>query len=276
MGQWRGIRQAGRADQTRGVPAIIDDSGCVEHTRPPSDHSSVCVPCVIAPPARSAAATRVVSASSCSVAPAFFAFWAWISMQYGHCVVSATATAISSLYLSGITPPLKAASSKATKLLKASGASSPSFLNFFRLAMSYIVVSWNETSATDCLDDVGPKPQGRCRLLAGRGQHRPGVLLVNRVLPAGLPRRVVENMADREDVHLASLAFVAGVDAHHAAVATGAGVEVDAMDSSDLGRVLEARERDEEAGGAVVEQEVLVAFERIGVEEEPLAAGEDR
>ena len=30
-------------------------------------------------------------------------------MQYGHCVVSATATAISSLYLSGIAPSLKAA-----------------------------------------------------------------------------------------------------------------------------------------------------------------------
>ena len=38
-------------------------------------HSSVCVPCVIAPPARSAAATNIVSASSCSVAPAFFAFF---------------------------------------------------------------------------------------------------------------------------------------------------------------------------------------------------------
>src|SRR5438477_8828408 len=62
-------------------------------------------------------------------------------MQYGHWVVNATATAINSLYLSGITPPLNAASSNATNPLKASGASSPSFLNFVRFFMSYIVTS---------------------------------------------------------------------------------------------------------------------------------------
>src|SRR6516165_10726165 len=59
-------------------------------------------------------------------------------MQYGHCVVSATATAINSLYLSGITPSLKAASSNATNALKASGASWPSVLSFVRFFMSYI------------------------------------------------------------------------------------------------------------------------------------------
>src|SRR6187401_2434001 len=95
----------------------------------------------MAPPARRAAATRVVSASSASVAPAFFAFLAWISMQYGHWVVKATATAISSLYLSGIAPSLKAASSNATNPLKASGASSPSFLSFVRFFMSYMAHS---------------------------------------------------------------------------------------------------------------------------------------
>src|SRR5262245_61114219 len=62
-------------------------------------------------------------------------------MQYGHCVVSATATAISSLYLSGIAPPLKAASSNATNPWKASGASSPSFLSFVRFFISYIASS---------------------------------------------------------------------------------------------------------------------------------------
>src|SRR5262249_47889925 len=72
-------------------------------------------------------------------ARSFFGRLAWISMQYGHCVVSATATAISSLYLRGITPPLNAASSKATKPLKASGASSPNFLNLVRFFMSYMV-----------------------------------------------------------------------------------------------------------------------------------------
>jgi hypothetical protein len=44
-------------------------------------HSRACVPWVTAPPARRAAVTSVVSASYCSVAPAFFAFFACISMQ---------------------------------------------------------------------------------------------------------------------------------------------------------------------------------------------------
>src|SRR5262245_805757 len=59
-------------------------------------------------------------------------------MQYGHCVVSATATAINSLYLSGIAPPLKAASSNAANPFHASGANSPSFLSFANCFMSYI------------------------------------------------------------------------------------------------------------------------------------------
>src|SRR4051812_45118143 len=55
--------------------------GCRVNCDVPANHSSACVPCVIAPPARSAAATIVVSTSSCSVAPAFLAFFEWISMQ---------------------------------------------------------------------------------------------------------------------------------------------------------------------------------------------------
>src|SRR5262245_1975416 len=65
-------------------------------------------------------------------------------MQYGHCVVSATATAINSLYLRGIVPCLNAASSNATKLLNASGASWASFSNFVRFFMSYIAISLME------------------------------------------------------------------------------------------------------------------------------------
>src|SRR5262249_27509310 len=95
---------------------------------------------------RSAAATSVASASSCSVAPAVFAFLAWISMQYGHWVVRATATAINSLYLSGITPPANAAPSNATNARNASGASSPSCLNLARFFMSYMSVSSVEGS----------------------------------------------------------------------------------------------------------------------------------
>src|SRR5262249_48787232 len=57
-----------------------------------------------------------------------------------HCVVSATATAISSLYLSGIAPSLKAAWSNATNAWKASGVSSPNFFIFAKFFMSYIAI----------------------------------------------------------------------------------------------------------------------------------------
>src|SRR3954465_4438167 len=99
-----------------------------------------CVPRVMAPPARNAAVTSVVSASSTSVAPAFFALRVWMSMQYGHWVVSATATAISSLYFRGISPPRTTASSNATNALNASGASSPILPNLAKFLMSYIAV----------------------------------------------------------------------------------------------------------------------------------------
>src|SRR5215469_2117581 len=46
-------------------------------------------------------------------------------MQYGHCVVSATAIAISSLYFFGIAPAAKADWSKALKPAIDSGASCP-------------------------------------------------------------------------------------------------------------------------------------------------------
>src|SRR3954468_20973222 len=61
-------------------------------------------------------------------------------MQYGHCVVSATAIAINSLYFRGIAPSFTAASSNATNALNASGANSPNRLNFPRFFMSYMVV----------------------------------------------------------------------------------------------------------------------------------------
>src|SRR5438105_5152082 len=97
-----------------------------------------CVPRVIAPPARIAAATSVASANSCSAAPAFFA---WTSVQYEHWVVSATATAIRSVYRSGITPPRNAAASNATNAWKVSEASSPSSLSLGGSFMPYTSVS---------------------------------------------------------------------------------------------------------------------------------------
>src|SRR5438552_7519528 len=140
-GSLRRLRQAQcrqAQDQRPGVALFLHPVPIDVQNLSRVHHSSVCVPCVIAPPARSAAAISVVSASSCSVAPAFFAFFEWISMQYGHCVVSATATAINSLYLSGITPCLTTASSNATNALKASGASSPIRLSLERFFMSYM------------------------------------------------------------------------------------------------------------------------------------------
>ena len=44
-------------------------------------------------------------------------------MQYGHCVVSATATAMSSLYFLGIAPSASAALSNAQKAFAEPGAS---------------------------------------------------------------------------------------------------------------------------------------------------------
>src|SRR5262245_56150279 len=86
---------------------------------------------------------------------------------------------------------------------------------------------------------------------------------------------IVEDVADGEGVHRATEGFVGGVDADGAAVAGGAGVDVDAIVGANLGRVFEFGERYEEFRGAVIEDDVLVALERIGVEEEPLAAGDN-
>src|SRR5438552_1905326 len=68
--QWRAGRRSERVKGDQGAAALT------RATKPPlmhrsCHHSKVCVPCVIAPPARSAAAISVVSASSGSLAPAF-------------------------------------------------------------------------------------------------------------------------------------------------------------------------------------------------------------
>src|SRR5262245_59955569 len=84
-----------------------------------------------------------------------------------------------------------------------------------------------------------------------------------------------EDVADGDEVQLPAEAFVRGVDADGAAVAGRAGVNIDAMDGANLGGVLEFGQRHKELRGAVIESDVLEAFERIGVEEEPLAAWQD-
>jgi hypothetical protein len=77
-------------------------SGSVEHAV--QVYFMAWVPWVIAPPARSAAATRTASAISGSDASTSRALFAWSSMQYGHWVVNATARASSSLYFLGSFP----------------------------------------------------------------------------------------------------------------------------------------------------------------------------
>src|SRR5436190_23087340 len=59
-------------------------------------------------------------------------------MQYGHWVVSATATAINSLYLTGIAPSATANLSNAQKAFITSGASSFIFLILVRFSLLYI------------------------------------------------------------------------------------------------------------------------------------------
>src|SRR6266404_428003 len=59
-------------------------------------------------------------------------------MQYGHCVVKATATAISSLYLTGIAPAATDALSNATNAFIVSGAWASRFFILLRFFMSYI------------------------------------------------------------------------------------------------------------------------------------------
>src|SRR5439155_11709026 len=98
-----------------------------------------CVACVTAAPARREAATIAASTISASVAPALRALPLWISMQYGHCVVRATATAISSLYFTGIAPSATAALSNAQKAFITSGARASIFFSLVRFCLVYVV-----------------------------------------------------------------------------------------------------------------------------------------
>src|SRR5262245_43355948 len=60
-------------------------------------------------------------------------------MQYGHCVVNATASAMSSLYFRGMAPSFIATSLRVAHAAIPSGASSLSVLIFFMFAASYIM-----------------------------------------------------------------------------------------------------------------------------------------
>src|SRR5947207_4235886 len=97
-----------------------------------------------AAPARSAAATIAASTSSALLTPALRALPACISMQYGHWVVRATATAISSLYFRGIAPSPTAALSNAQKAFITSGARLSIFFSLPRLVLLYM--DWSRLS----------------------------------------------------------------------------------------------------------------------------------
>nr|WP_303832575.1 hypothetical protein [Snodgrassella alvi] len=58
-------------------------------------------------PAFTEAEIEINSANSSSLTPACFAPLIWTSIQYEHCVVSATAKAINSLVFIGIFPSLR-------------------------------------------------------------------------------------------------------------------------------------------------------------------------
>src|SRR5262249_9121540 len=94
-------------------------------------------------------------------------------------------------------------------------------------------------------------------------------------IPSFDARRMVEDVADGDDVHLPSQAFMRGVEAHGPPIAAGPGMKIDAIVGTHLGGVLQLGQRHEEPAGAVKQDEVLVAVEGVCVEEEPLAAGQD-
>src|SRR5690625_2827928 len=81
----------------------------------------------------------IASAISSFDTSSSFAALTWMSMQYGHPVTCATATAISSFVRLGITPSATAALSNAAKLLNASGASLVNSDNLLMLPFSYKV-----------------------------------------------------------------------------------------------------------------------------------------
>src|SRR3954470_9607443 len=66
---------------------------------------------------------------------------------------------MSSLYLRGMAPSLKAASSNAKKPLKPSGASSPIFLSLARFFMSYIAASMSQNLFVVRHQDNRPSPE---------------------------------------------------------------------------------------------------------------------
>jgi hypothetical protein len=84
---------------------------------------------------------------------------------------------------------------------------------------------------------------------------------------------MVANVADGDDAHLPSQAFMRGVDAYGPPIAVGSGMEIDAIIGTDLGSVLQPGQRHKKPAGAVKMDEVVVAFDRVCVEEELLAAG---
>src|SRR5690606_10635385 len=91
-----------------------------------------------APPARISAATQIASISSSWVAPWRNAALVCPLIQYGHCVVCATATAMSCLTFTDSAPSAKTFWLNAWNAASVSGASSRRFLASSPVAVGYI------------------------------------------------------------------------------------------------------------------------------------------
>lgn len=85
--------------------------------------SSAMAACAYAPPARISAATQIASMICSALAPFACASLVCPRMQYGHCVVCATATAINCFVTSGNAPSAKTWALKAVNASCVAGAS---------------------------------------------------------------------------------------------------------------------------------------------------------
>src|SRR4051812_9771967 len=61
-----------------------------------------------------------------------------------------------------------------------------------------------------------------------------GCLKLLTAISTGLARRIIEYVANRNDIHLPPLPFMGGINTHRSSIAAGAGVNINSMDRPDL------------------------------------------
>src|SRR5579863_810796 len=101
-------------------------------------------------------------------------------MQYGHCVVNATANAINSLYLTGIAPAAMAALSNAQNAFIPSGAVASIFFNWPRFFMSYTAHLLVGRRMLQCATPSGKRGFSPARIPSSRGSG--STLALERIL----------------------------------------------------------------------------------------------